>query len=264
MQQNDLSNLIPSKILSMLRVNITSNNTSVTKDRKCFSIIIKTEGKTVYISDNKKYISDPNHIVFIPKGSSYKWSCIERGECIIIDFDSNTTCENFKIQSFSIKNCSEFIKAFKKAETAWLFKKGAYQHICLAALNKILAIIINYTDTSYTNSSKYEKIAESIEFIKNNFNDPSLNNDTLASISNVSIVYFRKLFTELFGMSPMHYLRYIRIKKSEELLSSDYNSSIADIAHLVGFSNIYHFSKAFKEDIGMSPSTYRKKHNSPY
>ncbi|MBO5199079.1 MAG: helix-turn-helix domain-containing protein [Lachnospiraceae bacterium] len=44
-----------------------------------------------------------------------------------------------------------------------------------------------------------------------------------------SAFYFRKLFTEVLGTSPIAYVHELRIKKAKEMLKSDYGS-ITDAA----------------------------------
>ncbi len=62
------------------------------------------------------------------------------------------------------------------------------------------------------------------------------------------------------GISPINYIQQLRIKKAKEMLKSDY-SKISLIAETVGYSNIYHFSKTFKQITGYSPTEYDKKSN---
>ena len=38
----------------------------------------------------------------------------------------------------------------------------------------------------------------------------------------MSTVYFRKQFTDLFGISPIAYIKNLRIEKAKEMLKSDY------------------------------------------
>ena len=52
------------------------------------------------------------------------------------------------------------------------------------------------------------------------------------------------------------YLLNTRIKQAKKLLSK--NISITDIAHMVGYDNIYEFSKIFKKKTGKSPSFFKK------
>lgn len=61
--------------------------------------------------------------------------------------------------------------------------------------------------------------------------------------------------------SPQEYLLAYRINKSCELLRTT-ELSIGEIALLVGYSNQFHFSRAFKNYMQQSPSEWKKKNRS--
>jgi len=82
-----------------------------------------------------------------------------------------------------------------------------------------------------------------------------MKNEDLAKLTGLSTIYFRRLFTEVFGVSPIAYVHKLRIKKAKEMLKSDYGN-ITDIAQSLGYLNIYDFSRAFKKHTGISPSKY--------
>ena len=79
----------------------------------------------------------------------------------------------------------------------------------------------------------------------------------MAFVTDLSVVYFRKLFKDIMGISPIKYVQLFKIKKAKEMLISDY-SSIGNIALMLGFSNIYDFSRTFKTHTGISPKKYVK------
>ena len=106
----------------------------------------------------------------------------------------------------------------------------------------------------YLPTEKASKIRPALEYIANNYNQ-NIKNDVLANLCNLSTVYFRKLFTEIMGNSPISYVHELRIKKAKEMLKSDYGS-ITDIAESLGYLNIYDFSRTFKKYTGVSPSKY--------
>lgn len=72
-------------------------------------------------------------------------------------------------------------------------------------------------------------------------------------------MYFRKVFTRVYGESPIKYLRTVRIKKAKELLIGD-DASIGRIAEMTGYSSVYTFSKMFKLETGVSPTEYAKEY----
>jgi AraC-like DNA-binding protein len=66
------------------------------------------------------------------------------------------------------------------------------------------------------------------------------------------------LFNQTFGMSPIQYHQLMRIEKAREMIQFT-DEPLKRIAELIGFPDIYSFSKAFKKIEGVNPSFYRKK-----
>jgi YesN/AraC family two-component response regulator len=69
---------------------------------------------------------------------------------------------------------------------------------------------------------------------------------------------FSRVFNRRFGRSLKSYLNDIRVKRATELLRNNRDLSMADIAGAVGYRNIVHFDRVFKEVYGMSPKEYRQ------
>ncbi len=69
---------------------------------------------------------------------------------------------------------------------------------------------------------------------------------------------FRKRFVQLTRESPGRYLKRRRI---EWACASIYHGehSFKHIADTLGFCDVFHFSKAFKQEIGVTPSEYRRR-----
>lgn len=69
---------------------------------------------------------------------------------------------------------------------------------------------------------------------------------------------FRKRFTQLTQESPA---RYQKRRRLEWACAAIYHgdSSFKQIADSLGFCDVFHFSKAFKQQIGFTPSDYRKR-----
>ena len=60
-----------------------------------------------------------------------------------------------------------------------------------------------------------------------------------------------------FQLSPIKYITKKRISYACDLLVSN-KHSVSDIASMAGYSDVYYFSRVFKENTGMSPSDYKK------
>lgn len=60
------------------------------------------------------------------------------------------------------------------------------------------------------------------------------------------------------GQTPNDFIITVKMKKAMELLTNHPELNISDITYALGFSSPKYFSKCFKEQFGISPSSYRK------
>ena len=224
-------------------------------NRPAWAIVIKYEGETVYNSGGKNYISNINNIVILPKGCNYNWHCTESGHFSIIEFDCPKS--STQILSFNISNPETLLNAIKKIEANHTLKPYAYTLEELKALYDILLSLLRTTDKSYLPSYKENKILPAINYIAKNYNK-KISNEDLSAVTGLSTVYFRKIFKEVMGISPINYLQSVKMKKAADMLKSDY-SSITDIAVSLGYNDIYEFSRSFKKYSGISPLQYAKR-----
>ena len=222
-----------------------------------YALSCKLQGRTVYEVEGRKIISDPTHIVFLPKGASYTISYEELGECILIEFDLDPSFVVSDIQSFTLSTPMELHTLFRRMERLWTLKKPAYRSKCMSGLYEIFARLEETDSISYQFSHKQDLIRPSLEYLETHYADCELDVDAIAAVSGISAIYFRKIFTGLYHIPPAKYLQNIRIEKAKELLISDY-SSVSEVAAAVGFSSIYHFCKIFKKTTGCTPTEFSK------
>lgn len=81
--------------------------------------------------------------------------------------------------------------------------------------------------------------------------------EKIAEDAGYSRSYFTSLFREVTGMSPRDYILRSRLRAAEHLLlDTDY--SISGIAQILGYRDVFFFSRQFKLYHGASPMHYRK------
>lgn len=112
----------------------------------------------------------------------------------------------------------------------------------------------------YPRWSRRRKIVNDIErFRKNLEQSPhvALSLSDMARMLSLERTYCCRLFRDLTGECFMAWSRRIRIEKAKELLRES-TSTITDIAHAVGYSDITTFARNFRRMLGVSPTRFRK------
>lgn len=98
-------------------------------------------------------------------------------------------------------------------------------------------------------------IAKSISIIELHIAEPEFNIDILSQEIGMSrSQVFRKL-KALTNLSPVEFIRMIRIKRAGQILEQKSNT-ISEVAYMVGFSDIDYFRKCFKAHFGLTPSRF--------
>lgn len=79
----------------------------------------------------------------------------------------------------------------------------------------------------------------------------------LANHFSINANYFSTIFKQETGVTLTNYLKDTRIEKACELLKNT-NSTISDIAQIVGYEDTQYFYRVFKKAVGQTPLEYRK------
>lgn len=81
----------------------------------------------------------------------------------------------------------------------------------------------------------------------------------MAIAVNLSESHLQQLFRREIGMSPVQYLRDLRLEKAKVLLENSF-LRVKEIRLEVGIKDQSHFVHDFKANYGAAPSEYRKQH----
>lgn len=99
----------------------------------------------------------------------------------------------------------------------------------------------------------YARIAEAIEYIRENFkSQPTL--DEIARKISLSPTHFQRLFTSWAGVSPKKFLQYISIEHAKKVLKEN---TLSDAAYETGLSGTSRLHDLFVNIEGMTPGEYK-------
>jgi len=99
-------------------------------------------------------------------------------------------------------------------------------------------------------------VEEVLRYIREHINEP-LDRETLASVAGFSIPHFHRVFTAHVGESAICYVRRLRLERAGRKLRMG-AVDITEVALAAGYDSHAAFSKAFKQQFGVSPSEFRQ------
>ena len=104
-----------------------------------------------------------------------------------------------------------------------------------------------------------EKFMQKVmEFMETQMDNSELTIDAFAEHLMLSRTIFYRKLKSIIGLTPVDFIREIRIKRAVQLIDSgEYNFS--QIAYMTGFSDPKYFSKCFKKVMGVTPTEYKEK-----
>ncbi|WP_110929931.1 AraC family transcriptional regulator [Paenibacillus bouchesdurhonensis] len=248
--------------------------------------LIVLEGKAVFTIEDKKYHLKKSDGLFIPPKCLHSATHLDYSECkffaVVFDHEflisSNNTFLFNKYINPIIVSGSAYSLHFS-CENSWqkdvhdLIKAIGFhfdhtmETTALSIKGKLLEcwqIMYNHHFVSINNNSAQKKKQERLKSVFDYINEHYRFDISLADLSkllSISEGQFCKIFKDVTGHTPFHYITRLRILKSCELLLST-DKKITEIADLTGFNNISYFNRTFKEFMNCSPNSYRKRSKS--
>lgn len=136
-----------------------------------------------------------------------------------------------------------------------------FEWLLKSKLNELIYILFKHHYISPKNSHisyyKDSQIRNVIDYINTNYHK-ELPIDVLANFMGYSKTHFMTIFKQHVGISCTEFIIQVRLKKACELLANS-SHTILNIAFTVGFRNLSHFNRQFKQYYNMTPRQYRKK-----
>ena len=219
------------------------------KGRRHACFILTVKGKIRFTFSDRTLICDKEHPVFLPCGACYRNECLDAAESYVFNFltkDEHPPMQLSAVGEMQVKKAFEQISRGHASSFADEAKAIGELYYLMSALLAVPAVSIS------------EKVLRaSLEYIDHHYSSPSLSVKSVSEYCFVSESYLRKLFSDKLGRSPFQYITDIRMQKAEMLLYE--KRPIAEIARLVGYSDVYQFSRAYKRYYGYAPSLHMSK-----
>ena len=106
------------------------------------------------------------------------------------------------------------------------------------------------------------EIAKVVDTLRANQYRDNFSLAEMAAISRMPMETFRKRFVSEVGMPPLSYVLHCKMERAKELLREE-GHTVRQAGIEVGMQDPYHFSKQFKNIVGISPSAFMKQAAKP-
>jgi AraC-like DNA-binding protein len=96
-----------------------------------------------------------------------------------------------------------------------------------------------------------------ISFLEENYmKDISM--ETLQSHMHMNKFYLSKIFKQVTGTTIFDFLFQHRINEAKKMFLVNQHISVTEVCYAVGFKHLAHFSRLFKQKVGISPEQFKK------
>ncbi len=235
----------------------------VVRTRTIFHYVLS--GKGYLIINNKRYDIHTNQGFLIPTQVKAYYEADEKDpwEYIWIHVDGPRASELFNSAGINIDN--PIFQPTCDASEIETYISDIYAHgdeecYCYAKVYEFFNCLVTKSANKVVHEvdPRLAYVKSAISYIQLKYSEP-INVEEIATACGLNRSYLTRLFKHATGYTPQSYLFTYRMKKASELLLES-TETIASTAFLVGYSDSFTFSKAFKRYKNMSPSEYRKMH----
>ena len=217
-------------------------------NRMCSGICGVLKGSVLFKFHNREILCKKNEALFIPEGISYTLEYPEDSHLVLLNFKTLETHNEIK----KIKDVNLY-GHFKIIHNYFVLGNDTKNHYMFSEFYKILAL---FSDNSH--GDKYTKIVKTAEkMMVDNLGNSEFVCRSIAEHFGISDVYLARLFKAENGIPPRKFLMKIRMDEAKSLLREHF--SVTQVAQMVGYKDVFQFSKAYKNYFGYSPGLAKLK-----
>lgn len=211
--------------------------------------VVVSKGKYIYHQNGREIVSDPEHLIYLPQGASYGLRCVEDDLSYVIHF--RAPLAETQLCNYTVENGAELV---------WRVQQIMGSNDPLRRFSIMYDLLSVVASGQQSGQYAGRLIRDGVQYLQAHYQDPELRIDDAAVCAGLSTVYFRKLFSEVYGISPIRFVRQLRMEKASRLLC-ELELSVEQIALVCGYKSVYSFSAAFRKQTGFSPTGFVREHH---
>ena len=225
------------------------------QSRASHGFLFRIKGDADYTIDGKILRVNEGELIFLPKGSCYEYvtSNGEENQYTSINFNANIQNPEIKVYPLKdFKNANYMLQGFSDI---WTFGTESEKYQCLSDFYELLSYVSRLEHQWSEAHGIYNIIEPAIEYLKQHIYDNKLRVERLHHLCGISDTYFRRLFISKFAMTPQRYITKERLAYARLIIESGDYDSINSVSESVGYTDALYFSKAFRKQYGVPPSS---------
>lgn len=223
-------------------------------------------GKGIYKVGNRKYklmegqgfLIEPEAVTYYQADEKEPWTYLWIGF-------AGTHAERF-LQDLGLNGNQHIFQSRYKGELKRIVSQmlendtfsQTHQFYLQSLLYEFFAVLTRDAQTEAVTEENRDSVyvKKAVNFIQNNY-FREIGVSEIAEHVGVSRSYLYKVFTKNLQASPKEFLTRLRLVRARELLEIT-ELSVESVAMSCGYQDVLVFSKAFKKEMGVPPSRYRK------
>lgn len=167
---------------------------------------------------------------------------------------TSDTSEQERLSCIEVGADAVLVKPFNSLELELTTKHLIDQSV---RLRERLSKTINESKITSISKEDKEFINRLVEVIHAQLALEDIDMNHIAAAMSMTPKQLRTSVMSITGLTPVAYILQVRLNYARHIISSE-DTSLTQIAAKCGFQNLSHFSKAFKQQFGVSPTQFRK------
>jgi len=107
--------------------------------------------------------------------------------------------------------------------------------------------------------SEKEKLAQKLVTLLDRSYTEDLNMEWIEEQMHVSRSYLAKVFREVTGVTIFEYIYRRRVNEAKVMFLMNPDTTVTEACYALGFKHVAHFSRLFKQQVGVSPEAFKGK-----
>ena len=229
-----------------------------------YEIYYMKEGSCRYFIDDRAFDVEAGDLVFIPYGiihrTNYTTALHSR---LLINFTEDyipKDAMNNLMESRYLYRSREIAKniedLFEKIEKEYAHPDEYTRSLLYCHTAEMFYLMLRHPGNLEEATTGNELIDSIVKYIKQNYmSDIKLS--SVARMKSVSPEHLSRTFKNSTGLGFNEYVTLLRLRKAEEMIKTEHNKTISEIAYECGFNDGNYFSYKFKKMFGTSPIKMR-------